>query len=66
MMLILLLNLTKIFLGYTASWANPIFRYIFKCSSGCNTIIRISYSWVIDIPTNVTYILFHNCFCFNE
>lgn len=52
----------KHFFSHTTDWANPVFRKIFKCSSRCDTSVRISYCRIILISTWFTNIFFHFLF----
>lgn len=43
----------------TANRTYPFFRKVIKRYSRCNSVIRISHCWIVDIATNDAYILVH-------
>ncbi len=40
--------------------AYPVIREIFKCSSGCDAVLRIAYLGIIYITAGSAFIFFHN------
>ena len=51
----------KIFFGYSAERANPIFGDVSKGCTGSDTTIGVTYFGVVNPLTHCAYILFHNC-----
>lgn len=60
----LFLHGAEIFLAYTASGAYPILGQILESCSGLNTIVRVSFSGVIDVAAYIAFVLFHVVLCF--
>lgn len=56
----LFLNRAEIVLAYSAKRANPIIRDILECCTWSDAAFWISYFWIINPTTNVTYIFLHN------
>lgn len=56
----LFLNKAEIILAYSAKRANPIIRDILKSCTRSDAALWISYFWIINPTTNVTYIFLHN------
>ncbi len=54
------LLLFKVCLGCTAYRAFPIIRHIFPLGAGGYAIIRITLFWIVNIPTDLTYVLVHH------
>jgi hypothetical protein len=50
----------KVGLGSTAYRTFPIIRHIFPLGAGGYAIIRISLFWIINIPTDATYVPVHS------
>lgn len=46
-------------LAYAAERANKVIRQVFPLGSCCDAVIRIAGSFVINIATDITYILLH-------
>lgn len=55
----------EIIFTYSAKRANPIIWNIFKCCTWSDTALWVTYFWVINPATNITYIFFHNAFVFD-
>jgi hypothetical protein len=48
---------TEIFLAHTAEGTYPVLGEILKRCAWLNTVVRITYSGVVDIPASITYVL---------
>ncbi len=57
---VLLLNRAEIVLAYSAERANPIIRDILESCTWSDATLWISYFWIINPATNITYIFLHN------
>lgn len=50
----------EILLAYSAERAHPIFWQVFKSCSWINTILWVTYFWVVNITADIANVLFHN------
>ena len=55
----LFLHYREIILTNAAKWAYPVIGYFLECSSWGNASIWVSVYGIIDVPANVTNILFN-------
>lgn len=49
----------EVFFAYSAQWANPVCRKIFKCCSRSDSAVFVTDCRIIYISADYTYVLFH-------
>ena len=54
-----LLYRLEVFFSYSAQWAYPVCRKIFKCCSRSDSAVFVTDCRIIYISADYTYVLFH-------